>query len=144
MAAEQGILFDLPPVSGGEKLQMQPGLAEVPQHVPYDAIEVLEDNQFHASMTSPDHMSMDDYSPLTFWINGKAEQPLSDLEDLSSEPCHRLDFLRDQGSWGREGSDLSCKGKIIVDEREIPARLITLGGVVFFHKLNEPQQPSWS
>ncbi len=142
MTAEQGILFDLPPVSGGEKSLMRPGLAEVPQHVPYDAIEVLEDNQFHASMTGSYHMSIDDYSPLTFWINGKAEQPLGELEFPSSEPCYRLDFLRDQGSWGREGSDLSCKGKIIVNDREIPARLTSLGGVTFFHKLNQPQQPS--
>lgn len=37
----------------------------------------------------------------------------------------RGQIQRDQGSWGREGSDLSCKGKIIVDEREIPARLIS-------------------
>lgn len=42
-----------------KKLQMQPGLAEVPQHVPYDAIEVLEDKQFHAVMSGPKHMSRD-------------------------------------------------------------------------------------
>lgn len=143
MTAEQGILFDFPPSSKEEIAAMRQGLAEIPEHQPYDAIEVLEDNQFHAVLSPGVDMYMDDYSPITFWINGKAEQPLEKLEYPSSGPGYRLVFQRNIGSWAREGLELSCKGIIIVNDRELPAKLITFDDNVFFHKLNEPQQPSW-
>ncbi len=143
MTAEQGILFEFPPSSKEEIAAMRPGLAEIPQHIPYDAVEVLEDNQFHAVMSPGVDMHMDDYSPITFWINGKAETPFGKLEYPSTGSGYRLVFQRSEGSWARDGFDLSCKGKILVNDRELPARLTTFGDSVFFHKFNEPPQPSW-
>lgn len=113
--------------------QEAPVFIDIPFGMPEDATEVLKDEQWHAAMSSPSTMSASDYTPLTFWINSKAERPLSELEYPSSGQCYRMEFVRDQGSWGREGSDLSCKGRAIIGDQELAVTLLAMGDAIFFH-----------
>ena len=115
--------------------QEVPAFIDIPSNLPEDVTEVLKDGKWHAAMSSPRHMSLGDYSPLRFWINGTAEDLLGKLEYPSSGQCYRMEFVRNQGSWGREEGDLFCEGKAVIGDKELPVSLVTMNTVVFFQAI---------
>jgi len=131
MSELQPHLFDLSVDQAGNFSDEPIGIVETSETIPVDAIEVLRDGGFHSMMSSSSNLEISNFKPIIFWINGKAEKPLTNLEFPTSGPGYRLEFHRNQGSWGREGSDLTVKGVAVVGESRLPVSFIAMDNYAF-------------
>lgn len=117
--------------------------AQVP---PTDAVDVLYDNQWHMALAQ-DGLTMHsgNYDPLRLDMFGSVDAPLYARSELpEEEPTYQVDFVRNQGSWGREGEALICKGLAMAEGKEIPTRLLVWddgGGTgIFLHSITDNPQ----
>ncbi|GEM_PF-5334612 len=110
-----------------------------------DAIAVLSDNQWHMAEThSTATMRSDNYDPVPLNVYGTVDVPLHARQEIpSEESLYPVEFLRNQGSWGREGDALSCAGLARTNGKEIPTRLFVWdegGGTgIFLHSIDNSQ-----
>jgi hypothetical protein len=113
---------------------------ENPSGLPKDATKVLKDGKWHETMSGPSHMSMEDTKPWTFWIDSTPKEgPDTTLEDAGNQ-CYRVEFHKNPGSWGREGMDMVCKGRVVLGNNQVPAWLLVINDVAFFQLLKEPAE----
>lgn len=93
---------------------------------PVDAVDVLSDNEWHMAQAKPGViMHFNNYDPLHLGIFGSVDAPFHARSEIPEEEVvYPLEFVRDQGSWGREGDDLVCRGIARVEGKEIRVRLL--------------------